>query len=111
MIHYKCLNKQCNFEEYYDKAGNSPNNCPECGRGSCRLTFCKERKEKKPFVGIGYKDNPRWSWSMGVNVQDIPTMMKKYPDRQYHPKTGQLLVKSRPHKKRLMKQHGMYEMS
>jgi hypothetical protein len=48
---------------------------------------------------------------MGVNRTDIPAMKKKYPDRTYHPETGQLLVESRPHKKRLMKEHDMYEMS
>ncbi len=61
------------------------------------------------FTNIGFKDNPRWSWAMGANVKDIPKLMKKYPDRTYNPKTGQLLVKNRTEKKKLMREHGMEE--
>lgn len=55
------------------------------------------------------RENHRWSWAMGVHVKDIPKMMKKHPDRVYNPKTGQLLVKNREHKKKLMKEHDMVE--
>lgn len=110
MINYICRNKQCNFDEYYED-GLAPLACPACGSKSCTLRFCKEVKRKVPFVSIGYKDNPRWSWSMGVNPADIPAMKERYPDRNYRPDTGQLEVRNRPHKKQLMKQHGMYEQS
>lgn len=63
----------------------------------------------KPFVNIGFAENKRWSWSMGTHVKDIPKMMKKYPDRVYNPKTGQLLVKNRTHKKKLMKENNCEE--
>ena len=38
-------------------------------------------------------------------------MKEKYPDRNYRSDTGQLEVRNRPHKKRLMVEHDMYEMS
>lgn len=110
MVNYTCKNKQCNFDEYFED-GLAPLTCPDCGGKSCSLRFCKEVKKKTRFVNIGYKDNPRWSWSMGVNPADVPVMMEKYPDRKYRSDTGQLLVESRPHKKKLMKEHDMYEMS
>jgi len=110
MIKFICRNKACNFDDYYEDE-LTPLVCPGCGGKWYCLRFCKERKEKTPFVCVGYKDNPRWSWSMGVNPADVPAMMKKYPDREYHPKTGQLRVKNRPHKKRLMREHEMYELS
>jgi len=110
MLEFQCKNKVCWFSDVYeDKL--TPRVCPKCGGRNYRLGFIKKQKEKKEFVNIGYKDNPRWSWSMGVNIQDIPAMMKKYPDRTYNPKTGQLLVKNRPNKKRLMREHGLEELS
>ena len=103
--------KLCNFTKEYPEF-KAPHKCPECGHGFYRLTLLKEPRETRgEFVSLGYKDNPRWSWSMGVNISDIPAMMQRYPDREYHPKTGQLKVKSRPHKKKLMKQHEMYELN
>jgi hypothetical protein len=70
----------------------------------------KERKlNNKGFVNIGFQENPRWSWAMAVNVEDIPKMQKQYPDRVYNLNTGQLLVKNRTEKKRLMKEHNMEE--
>jgi len=112
MIGFQCKSKSCWFYEDYE-CGEFPHFCPECGSKTYRLIFHKEPKKKTKFVNIDgtSRGNPRWSWSMGVNRQDIPAMTKKYPDRKYHPVTGQLLVESRQHKKRLMKEHGMEELS
>lgn len=100
--------KICSFEKEYDDA---PLQCPKCNRAFYRITFLKENSiNRNKGVNWYEKDNPRWSWSMGVNVQDIPEMTKKYPDRKYHHKTGQLLVRNRAHKKKLMKEHGMHEL-
>lgn len=79
--------------------------CENCG-GKMTSVF---EPENKQAVSVGFKDNPRWSWSMGVNVEDIPKMNKLYPDRVYNPKTGQLLVKNRTEKKKLMKEHSLEE--
>ena len=103
--------KLCNFVKEYTEF-EAPLKCPECGHGFYRLTVLEKPRETiGEFVSLGYKDNPRWSWSMGVNPSDIPAMMKQYPNREYHPKTGQLKVKNRPHKLKLMKEHDMYEQS
>jgi len=106
MIRFDCKSKVCGYSSICD---DPPFSCPECGNKSYRLTFLKELPRKTEFVNIGYKDNPRWSWAMGVNVEDIPREMEKHPDREYHPGTGQLRVKNRPEKKRLMKEHGYYD--
>jgi len=108
MINFECRNKTCYFEELYEY-GKAPHSCPKCGGRWFTLRFLKGPKKKKKFVNIAYSDNERWSWSMGVNRQDISEMNRKYPDRTYHPKTGQLLVKNRPHKKKLMKEHNLEE--
>jgi len=105
---FRC--KLCDFIKEYEEF-QSPTKCPECGHRFYRLTFLQATRSQENFVSIGYKDSPRWSWSMGVNPSDIPTMMQKYPEREYHPKTGQLKVKNRPHKRRLMKEHDMHELS
>lgn len=108
MPNFEC--KRCNFEKFYEPM-KSPNACPQCGSKWYRLRYIKEAPKKTKFVNIAFDENPRWSWSMGVNIQDIPEMTKKYPDRVYHPKTGQLLVRNRPHKKQLIREHNMEELS
>jgi len=110
MMLFECLNKRCYHEEYCQDF-EAPHVCPECNGKHYRLRFLKEPKKKKNFVNIDgtSRGNPRLSWAMGVNRQDIPEMQKRYPDRKYHPKTGQLLVESRQHKKKLMKEHGFEE--
>jgi hypothetical protein len=55
------------------------------------------------------KSHERWSWSMGVNRQDIPSAMKKYPGSEYHPQTGQLKIKNRKHKLYELKRRQMEE--
>lgn len=98
--------KICGFTKEY-KEFESPSKCPNCNVVFYRLSTLKELGAKsKSRWGANH---PRWSWSMGVNIQDIPKMMKQYPDRKYNPVTGQLLVENRSCKKRLMKEHGMFE--
>lgn len=112
LIEFQCKSRTCWFNATYED-GLEPLKCPKCGGRNCRIGFVKERKRNIPVVNIdgSSKGNPRWSWSMGVNIQDIPTMMKQYPDRTYNPETGQLLVEHRQHKKRLMREHDMEELS
>ena len=55
------------------------------------------------------KDNQRWSWSMGVHLKQIPDMVKAYPGSEYHPETGQLLIRNRQHKLHEMKRRGYEE--
>lgn len=96
--------KMCDFEGEYE---DSPMECPTCNLRFYRITFLKE-SGTKTHSRWG-TNHPRWSWSMGVNRQDIPKMMKQYPDREYNPVTGQLKVNNRPHKKKLMREHNMEE--
>lgn len=111
MVEFQCKYKPCWFNEVYND-DLAPSKCPECGSRNYRLGFIKEPRKKVPIVGADATSrNPRWSWAMGCNVNEIPKMMKQYPDREYNPVNGQLLVKSRQHKKQLMREHNMYEMS
>lgn len=55
------------------------------------------------------KENERWSWSMGIHVEQIPEMVKKFPGSEYHPLTGQLKIKNRNHKLNEMKRRGFEE--
>jgi len=85
---------------------NEPQMC-DCGNLAPRNVMCELNATGD--INATMKSNERWSFSMGIHVDKIPEMEKKYPDRTYHPKTGQLLVRNRVHKKKLMKEHGMTE--
>lgn len=88
---------------------NDAKGCPECS-GEAGRSFCDELRYKSR-VDATMIENERWSWSMGVHVNDIPEMNRKYPDREYHPRTGQLLIKHRQHKKQLMRENDYEEYS
>jgi len=103
--------RQC--DKYYNPPGRIREFiCPDCKSKTeikCVDKNLVGSNRGECYVDMLMRDNPRWSWAMGVNWQDIPRMLKKYPDREYHPKTGQLLVRNRAHKKRLMREHNMDE--
>jgi len=65
--------------------------------------------KNKGGVDALMRDNERWSWSMGINPEDIPKAMKRFPNSEYHPVTGQLKVKNRADKIRQMKERGLVE--
>jgi len=109
MPRYNARCTKCNkVFDYYTliKNRNDPQTC-KCG-GSAVRDVAVELNQSGDFSRT-MRTNPRWSWSMGVNISEIPKMMKQYPDRKYNPVTGQLLVESRHHKKKLMRENGMYE--
>lgn len=109
---YSCSNKSCDFKKDFKGNEPMPKRCPDCKSVGCRVIYRTRTDTKtKGYCGVDalMKDNHRWSWSMGVNVEDIPKMNKLYPDRVYNPKTGQLLVKNRTEKKKLMKEHSLEE--
>lgn len=112
MREFQCKSKVCWYNEVYEDE-LAPLKCPKCGSRNYRLSYPETKRVPEEYINIdgSSRGNPRLSWSMGVNRADIPAMMKKYPDRTYHPKTGQLLVESRQHKKRLMREHGFEELS
>lgn len=54
-------------------------------------------------------ENPRWSASMGVEPNQIPDAMRLFPGSEYHPVSGDLLIKNRKHKLDEMKRRGYTE--
>lgn len=104
---YKCSKCKFIFDKYRPVSRRDKTvKCPEC-LGPASRSFVDEIKGSK--VDALLKENERWSWSMGVNKQDIPAAMKKFPGSTYHPETGQLLIKSRQHKLAELKRRGMEE--
>ena len=57
----------------------------------------------------GFKDSPRESLSMGVDVSQIPEAMKRFPGSRYNPKTGALKIQNRTEKKVRMRQRNYCE--
>ena len=105
---YKCDKCGNVFDTHVSiKNRNDTQHCPSCNGPSGRDVEA-ELKDMGNFNET-MQDHPRWSWSMGIHRDRIPEMRKKFPDRNYHPKTGQLEVRNRKHKLQLMKEHGMEE--
>lgn len=94
---YRCF--KCNhvFDELTTISGrNDPQECPECQEKAPRDVEA-ELADMGDFDET-CKEHERWSWSMGVNRNQIAEMTRKYPGSEYHPSTGQLKIKSRNHK-------------
>jgi hypothetical protein len=98
-----CQNKKCWHQEFCDY-GKSPNSCPECGSRQYKIIY--DFKNENNMA----EDNLRWSASMGCNPEEIPLFQKLYPGSEYHPETGDLLIKNRAHKKMEMKRRGYDEL-
>lgn len=102
---------------FCDKCNKYFNNgkiCPKCGNKTVVKSF---EKSKSPLCEDGincgwdalYKDNPRWSWAMGVaNEKEVEESIKQYPDRVYN-EHFQLLICNRAHKLLEQKRHGLSE--
>jgi hypothetical protein len=99
---FSCQERACRHQEFCDY-GKSPKACPKCG--------CKRYKIIFDFKGVNNvaENNPRWSASMGCSPEEIPLFQKLYPESEYHPETGDLLIKNRSHKKFEMKRRGFNE--
>lgn len=54
------------------------------------------------------RDNPRWSWALGINPNQIKEAMQAHPDAVFNSK-GQMLIKNRADKLRRMREAGMEE--
>jgi len=103
---YKCDKCGYVFDKYHSaKNRNKTEQCPECLSPAYR-SFKNEIKDSK--VDALMKENERYSWSMGCNVDDIPDMIKKFPGSEYNDR-GQLRIKNREHKKFEMKRRGFEE--
>lgn len=87
---------------------DEPQECAGCGSKAGR---CFGKEKQGCAVDATMKENERWSWSMGVHVNQIPEMMRRYPGSEYHPVTGQLKVSSRQDKLRKMKERELTEFN
>lgn len=100
---YKCLECDAAFDEMH-----SMKEAPLEVKCKCGAVAYRDWNSYGN-IDATMKENTRWSWTMGVNIDKIPEMLKKYPDRVYNPETGQLKVKNRIHKLKLLAEHGMEE--
>lgn len=102
--------KRCDFiAEYPDE--DSPMACPECGGKSYLLSFLHTSRAQVEFVNIGYKENCRYSSTLGVSETQIEAAKKLHPQAEWK-KFGHSyrpLIKHRNDKVKLMKQCGMVE--
>jgi hypothetical protein len=76
--------------------------CDECGM-KARRSFRDEQKNTDCV------HNERWSDSMGVQPHQVAEAEKTFPGSTYN-EEGQLLIKSRKHKKHEMKRRGYAEI-
>jgi hypothetical protein len=79
--------------------------CPMCG-SPAHYSFKETIKDSKHDALIA--EHERWSWSMGVNRQDVAEAMKKYPGSEYDHR-GRLRIKNRQHKLFELRRRGMEE--
>lgn len=108
MTVFICLNKACNFtQEFLNE--DEPAACPVCDSKWYRVRYCGNREpEDVSKVNWYEKENIRWSTSMGVPAGQVNDFRKRFPDSVYS-SDGRLQVKSRAHKKKLMKERGFIE--
>ena len=105
---YKC--DKCHTVQDKSRQSSMRDYPLQCSCGSVAMrSFVDEMKGTA--VDATMKENERMSWSMGVHVDQIPAMMKKYPGSEYCPKTGCLKVNNRQDKVRKMKQRGLTEFA
>jgi len=76
--------------------------CNYCGKPAKRSLSDEQ-------VNTDCVSRERWSDAMGINPDQIADFRKAYPDSVYD-NEGRLLVKSRAHKKKLMKERGYVEL-
>lgn len=109
-----CCTK-CNkyFKAVYDftKTGyRDPEPCSDCGGAAKHKHVIKGSEQdpniKKEFVSIGYKDNPRYSATLGVSETQIEEAAKLSPQVEWKRfgHSFRPLIKNRAEKLKLMKQ-------
>ena len=81
---------------------------PDCHDGILVRDISAELRGQS-HINAMMADNERYSWAMGVNVNDIPNMVKQFPGSEYCPETGRLKIKNRQHKLYEMKRRGFAE--
>lgn len=104
MIYFRCKNKSCGFDQDYEE-GLDPALCPECGSKCYEISWGKPR-------GMSMRQHELLSNAMACLPDEVPTMMKHYPDSEYVIQDGiaKLKVKNWHHKKKEMKRRGYAEL-
>jgi len=106
---YKC--DKCNyvFDAYHSiKNRNKTEKCPEC-LSPAKRSFAEEIKGSK--VDALMKENVRWSWSMGINMDcpsEVADARKRHPGAEFNER-GQMRIANRHEKLQRMKEAGMEE--
>jgi len=100
---FECM--LCSFQ----KEG-SESKCPKHGTLRYRLHPEKVKRYNRINIDGSSRGNGRWSKTMGINPNQIEEFKKHYPDRTYHPQTGDLWIEHRQHKKRLLKEQHLSEL-
>ena len=97
---YQCSDCGENFEIIASMSESSkPRKCT-CGGKALRNL---QLEQAQGNVDGLMKDNPRWSWALGINPNQIKEAMKKHPNAVFNSK-GQMLIRNRQEKKQRMKE-------
>ena len=108
VVTYSC---DCGYHAYEDATGWKQL-CKKCHSHIKRYTMKFGVKEvTTPIVNITYKDNPRYSYTLGVQENQIEEARKLHPEAEWK-KFGNVyrpLIKNRADKIRMMRQAGMIE--
>lgn len=98
---FKCEKCGQIIEKFLPMAKSSqPQDC-DCG-GIANKIYTNSR------VDATMVDNPRWSWALGVNEDQIPEFQKKFPDWKFD-NQGRVLIQNRQDKLKKLKQRGYVE--
>ena len=73
--------------------------CPKCGGKAVRIFTVNSKHNAESRV--------IWSKAFGINPDQIPEMMKRFPGDEYNPVTGAMRVKGFQHQKKVAKRLGM----
>jgi hypothetical protein len=112
---YTCTN--CNFYQEYDGNEEMPICCLNCGSKSSRIIY-RRRQDTKPVgtrcgVDALYKENVRYSYSLGCRPSQLKEMQKLHPNAKFVKKGhGYVMeIKNRAEKLQRMKERGFEEFS
>jgi len=102
---YSCSKCGENFEVTAPMSESSkPRKC-ECGGEAIRDIRAEQSQGNIDGLMV---DNPRWSWALGINPNQIKDAMKTHPGAVFNER-GQMLIKNRNDKLRRMKEAKMEE--
>jgi len=108
-ITYRC--SACDYVGHVVTQNKWDRRCEGCGEivKTHKIIFKKHHNPKRTnYVDVMMDDRPRWSDAMGINPEQLPDFLKRYPDSTYDSE-GRLLIKNRAHKIKEMSRRGYYD--